>query len=202
MQWNDHSKLKGQHSFMSPSQGAWVEDNDEEFLARYSNWKAKEKGTELHAGAAYIIELFQDQGLKVANNHSTLAMYINDAIGFKMKVEQPLYYSEYCYGTADSIIFVDAKKLLRIHDLKTGKTPAHMRQLYIYAALFCLEYNHRPGDIKIETRIYQNDNIIVDKPGADIILPIMDSIVHKNKLILQKESQEPTGGIGEWIQTS
>ena len=31
-------------------------------------------------------------------------------------------------------------KILRIHDYKSGITPAKMDQLMIYAALFCLEY--------------------------------------------------------------
>lgn len=198
MNWNTHSELKGMHAFMSPSQGAWVDDTDEEFLERYSNYRAKERGTELHAFAAQAIELFQEEGLKISNNKSTLAMYINDAVGFKMRTEQPLVYSVNCYGTADAISFVDAKKILRIHDLKTGKTPAKMRQLYIYAALFCLEYNFKPDSLKIETRIYQNNNIIVDRPGVDIILPIMDTIVHKDKLI----SGNTEGGIEQWVRMS
>lgn len=61
-------------------------------------------------------------------------MYVNDAIGFKMTPEQPLFYSENCFGTADAISY--RNKLLRIHDLKTGLIPAHMEQLMIYAALF------------------------------------------------------------------
>ena len=198
MNWNEHSQLKGCHSFMSPSQGSWLDDTDEEFLARYSNYKAKERGTMLHDWAAQTIDICIEEGIKLQNNKTTLPMYINDAIGFKMRTEQPLVYSENCYGTADAISFVDAKKILRIHDLKTGKTPAKMRQLYIYAALFCLEYNFKPDTLKIETRIYQNDEIYVERPGVDIILPIMDNIVHKDKLI----SGITSGGIEQWIQMS
>lgn len=49
-------------------------------------------------------------------------MYVNDAIGYKMTPEQTLFYSENCFGTADSISYRSG--LLRIHDLKTGVIPA------------------------------------------------------------------------------
>ena len=87
-------------------------------------------------------------------------MYVNDAIGFKLRPEQILYYSPNCFGTADAI---DLRgDLLRIHDLKTGKVPAHIEQLMIYAALFCLEYGIKPSDIDTELRIYQGDDILVE----------------------------------------
>ena len=66
-----------------------------------------------------------------------------------------------------------------------------MEQLMVYAALFCLEYRIRPGDIHIELRIYQNDEIIVHKPEADEIVPIMDKIIHLNK-ILERADEEVT----------
>jgi len=62
-----------------------------------------------------------------------------------MTPEQVLYYSGNCFGTADSIAFKN--NLLRIHDLKTGAVPAHMEQLFIYDALFCLEYRIHPQDL-------------------------------------------------------
>ena len=90
---------------------------------------------------------------KLPKSKQTLNMYVNDAIGFKMTPEQILYYSDNCFGTADAILF--RNNFLRIHDLKTGKIPAHMEQLEIYAALFCLEYKVKPADIEMELRIYQ-----------------------------------------------
>lgn len=108
-------------------------------------------------------------------------MYINDAIGFKMIPEQVLYYSQYSFGTADAISF--RQNFLRIHDLKTGITPAHMEQLLIYAALFCLEYKIDPTSIEIELRIYQSDDIVIHNPNADEILTLMDQIVLFDKLI-------------------
>lgn len=91
-------------------------------------------------------------------------------------------------GTADAISF--RNNFLRIHDLKTGVRPVHIEQLEIYAALFCLEYKVKPGDIKIELRIYQNDEVLVHEPTAEDILPIMDKIVHLNKLLENIERGE------------
>ena len=58
-----------------------------------------------------------------------------------------------------------------------------MKQLEIYAAIFCLEYGYKPGDIEIELRIYQNDEVLVHNPTADDILPIMDRIITADKII-------------------
>ena len=35
----------------------------------------------------------------------------------------------------------------------------------------------------MELRIYQNDEILVHEPTAEDILPIMDKIVHVNKML-------------------
>ncbi len=92
-----------------------------------------------------------------------------------MKCEQVLYYSENCFGSADTISF--RKNKLRIHDLKTGITPAHHRQLEIYAALFCLEYQVEPFDIEIELRIYQNGEVRIYDADPEVILNIMHTII-------------------------
>jgi hypothetical protein len=105
-----------------------------------------------------------------------------------MDPEVVLYYSDNCFGTADAISF--DKKLLRIHDFKSGIIPAHMEQLEIYAALFCLEYDVAPGDIQIELRIYQNDEIFIEMPSAEVILPIMDKIISFDKIINQTKQAE------------
>ena len=44
-----------------------------------------------------------------------------------------------------------------------------MEQLLIYAALFCLNYGIRPGDISFELRIYQNNEINVCNPTEEDI---------------------------------
>jgi hypothetical protein len=78
---------------------------------------------------------------------------------------------------------------LRIHDLKTGTRPVHIEQLEIYAALFCLEYKVKPADIKIELRIYQNDEILVHEPEAEEIIVIMNKIIHLNKILEDVEGR-------------
>jgi hypothetical protein len=115
-------------------------------------------------------------------------MFVNDAIGFKMTPEQVLYYSDNCFGTADAIVF--RNNVLRIHDLKTGVMPAHIEQLMVYAALFCLEYRIRPGDIEIELRIYQSNEIVIMKPTAEDIGPIMDKIISFDKVINNIKKEE------------
>lgn len=178
MNWNEHSNLKGQHALiLGASQHSWLNYSEEKLVDRYLNLLAKERGTRIHALAEELISLNQ----KLPKQQKTLNMYVNDAIGFKMKPEQVLYYSHNCFGTADSISFKN--NLLRIHDLKTGEIPAHMEQLYIYDALFCLEYGYKPGDIQFENRIYQNNEILIATPEADIVAPIMDKIVTFSKLL-------------------
>lgn len=177
MQFNKHYNLEGSHAFLGASKYHWINYDEEKLIASYNSFLAAQKGTELHSFAAQCIKL----GQRLPKSHKTLNMYVNDAIGFKMVPEQVLYYSDNCYGTADSITFKD--DFLRIHDLKTGATPTHMEQLMIYAALFCLEYKVKPGLIGMELRIYQNDDIAILQPQATDILPIIDKIVTFDKLI-------------------
>lgn len=185
MQFNDHSRLRGQHAFLSASQSAWVNYNDDKLIEVYRAREiAVRRGIKLHAFAAEAIEL----GIKLPKSKKTLNMYINDAIGYKMTPEQVLYYSENAFGTADAISFKNG--LLRIHDLKTGIHPANMRQLEVYAAFFCLEYAIRPHEIEMELRIYQNDEIIYHNPEIDDIVPIMDTVVRLDKLIKQIKEEE------------
>jgi hypothetical protein len=141
-------------------------------------------GTRYHQWAKDTIDL----GIKQPKSKKTLYTYVNDAIGFKMKTEVVLYYSDRFFGTADAICFRNG--VLRIHDLKTGKTPVHIEQLMVYAALFCLEYKIKPGEIDIELRIYQNDDILYCNPEADEILPIMDKIIRFDKLLEKLDLEE------------
>ena len=179
MIWNDHYRdiPEGAHAFLGASKYSWTNYDEEKLRTAYLNHMATLRGTRLHAYACESILL----GQKLRRTNQTLNMYVNDAIGYKMRPEQGLYFSPNCFGTADAILF--KKNQLRIHDLKTGVTPASLRQLEIYAALFCLEYGIRPGDIDMELRIYQNDDILIGNPHADDILPIMDKIVTFDKII-------------------
>lgn len=184
MDFRKHSNLEGQHAWLGASKFSWLNYDEEKVAAVYKKHLAVLKGTAYHEFAANAIKL----GVKLPKSDKTLNMYVNDAIGYKMNPEQPLYYSPNCFGTADAICF--RNKLLRIHDLKTGEIPAHMEQLEIYAALFCLEYDVRPGEIDMELRIYQNNSILVHTPAADDIGPIMDKIIRFDKIISQIKEQE------------
>ena len=184
LRFNKHTNLNGLHAPFSPSQSSWLRYDDEKAAEVYLNKKAAEMGTRLHQWVKDTIDL----GIKQPRSKKTIYAYVNDAIGFKMDTEVVLFYSERFFGTADAICFRDG--FLRIHDLKTGKTPVHMDQLEIYAALFCLEYRVKPSDIQIELRIYQNDEVVVHAPDAKDILEIMDKIVHLDKLLEQIDGEE------------
>lgn len=110
-----------------------------------------------------------------------MSLYVNDAIGYRMVPEQILYYSENCFGTADTISF--RRETLRIHDLKTGIIPASEHQVEVYAALFCLEYRVKPFEIMTELRIYQGDEIRIYEADPDVITHIMDKIITFDKRI-------------------
>lgn len=190
MNFNKHYDLEGRHAFLGASKFHWLNYSEEKLAESYFKHLAKEKGTELHEFAATCIRLRQ----KLPRSEKTLNMYVNDAIGFKMTPEQPLYFSENCFGTADAIWFGKDKRtgkdLLRIHDFKSGVTPTHMEQLEIYAALFCLEYAKKPGAIDFELRIYQNNEIKYSEPTAEVILPIIDKIITFDKIITKIKSEE------------
>ena len=184
MLFNNHKNLEGTHAFLGASKYHWIRYDDEKLISSYRKYIAVLKGTELHEFAAQCIKL----GQKLPKSKKTLNMYVNDAIGYNMTPEQVLYYSDNCFGTADSISF--RNNLLRIHDLKTGEIPAHIEQLMIYAALFCLEYKVKPGEINFELRIYQADDILVSNPTAEDIVPIMDRITSFDKLINNIRNEE------------
>lgn len=171
MNFNDHSDLAGKHAFLSPSSYHWINYTDQKLEARFSASLASRLGTDLHNFASEAIRL----GVKLPKSPKTLNMYVNDCIGYKMTCEVPLYYSRNAFGHTDAIAF--RKNKLKISDLKTGITAASFHQLEVYVALFCLEYGVSPLDIDIELRIYQNDEVQLYEPTADVILEIMDKIV-------------------------
>lgn len=184
MNFNQHYKQRGLHAVFSPSQSSWLRYDDEKALNVYINKQAAERGSRLHAWAKETIDL----GIKQPKSKKTLYMYINDAIGYKMDTEVVLYYSDRFFGTADAICF--RKNFLRIHDLKTGDNPAHMEQLEIYAALFCLEYMVKPETIEMELRLYQNDEVIYHNPDPKDIRAIMNHIIHLDQLLSDFEAEE------------
>lgn len=184
MNFNTHSNLKGMHAFLSASNYHWIRYDEDKLVDTYNSHLAKMRGTELHEFAEKCIKLQQ----KLPKSNKTLNSYVNDAIGLHMDTEVLLFYSINCFGTADAISFKNNK--LRIHDLKTGTTPAHIEQLLIYVALFCLEYNYKPYELDIELRIYQNDEILVHEPTAEEIVPIMDKIITFDKILTKRQEEE------------
>lgn len=210
MQWNDHSNLEGKHAVLAPSNYHWLNYDDEKLCTTWKNLRAKERGTQLHKWAEDLISSFnltkrlyliktkgkrrlnididavraygeECQIVRESKAKETVFRFVADAMAFDMVPEQPLMFSWNCYGHADAISFDG--RILRIHDLKTGETVAHMEQLQIYAALFCLEYHQDPNAIDIELRIYQSNNIVVMKADPQDIMDIMNNIVHKDSLI-------------------
>lgn len=183
MKFLPHLDLRGLHAYLGASKYHWVNYSTEKLIESYGRWKAVQRGTELHNLAAECIRL----KVKLPNTKNALNMFVNDAIGYRMESEQPLFYSPNSFGTADAISF--KKNLLRIHDLKTGITRVSMKQLYVYAALFCLEYDTKPQDIEIELRIYQGNEVFIDVPESADILYIMNKIIEFDKEIEKLNKQ-------------
>ena len=171
MNFNDHSGLQGEHAFLGASKYHWINYDGEKLDDAYLKFQATMRGTVLHDFARQCIELKQ----RLPKKNVTLNMYVNDAIGFRMRPEQLLFYSYNSFGTADSISF--RENILRIHDLKTGVSPVSLVQLEVYAALFCLEYEHIPSKIEMELRLYHQNEIVIHQPEPEQIKRIMNKII-------------------------
>ena len=177
-----HSEYRGRHSFLSASKYHWIRYDDEKLERTFLRTIAAARGTQLHALAADAIKMrVKLQG------RTTLARYVNDAIGYRMTPELVLFYSPNCFGTADALSYRQNK--LRIHDLKTGDSSASMDQLLVYTAIFCLEYGFKPHQIEIELRLYQNEEIQIYEPTVDEIVHIMDKIVMFDQRIEQLKAE-------------
>lgn len=214
MIWNPHLELQGKHALFAPSSPYWMNDTEEESIQRYCSSFASSIGTILHNMAAKHIrhsitlnrydkkhvrlDLLEAgipfavvDRLPVDDIFENLMLYVNDCIGFRMTPEQPLKYSDLCFGHCDAIHFNEYEKLLRISDLKTGSTPAKMEQLVDYDSLFRLEYcpilHIRPEEIKSELRIYQGGEIRLCTPEPDEIIAVMEINKTKDHTILNMQ---------------
>lgn len=118
----------------------------------------------------------------------TAKMFINDAIGFRMRSEVILKYSDNFFGTTDAISFKN--NVLKINDFKSGDLEAHMDQLIVYAALFCLEYKIKPSEITIQLRLYQYAKYNEYIASIDDIVPVMDKIVTSDNLLKKQIEYE------------
>lgn len=177
MRFNQHWQVEGKHAFLGASKYHWINYELDKMEHIWNNKFASEKGTRLHKLAAFCIQ----ERVKLADNGTTLSMYVNDAIGYHMTPEQVLLFSENCFGTPDAIKF--EKMILRIHDLKTGVHLGSFNQTKIYCALFCHEYKINPYDIEMIMRIYQNDQIFEEIADPAEIKRIMDKMVVFDKRI-------------------
>lgn len=194
-----HPDLEGRHAFLSASKYAWLRYDDDKLRETYNKAMNAQLGTQLHDYAHMAIKL----GRKQPNNGETLNMYINDCIGWRMRSEVVLAYSEHIFGTVDAIRFdtipklpdyvewidLGFKNLLRISDLKNGISPTKMDQLLIYACIFFLEYGVDPATTLVELRIYQNDDVELLVPSTVDLLEIMDHIEHCNGIILEEAAK-------------
>ena len=187
MRFNRHSDLEGRHSFLSPSKYAWLRYDDSKLERMFLEHLAHIRGTEEHDYAARAIKL----GHALPDVPKTMNLYVNDCIGWRMKPEVPLFWSDFCFGTADALGFNEHDQILRISDLKTGKTPTKMDQLLIYAALFCLEYEYpKPWEIEIELRIYQGNGIRFVLAESDDVFHAMDRILTGTRLLEQIREEQ------------
>lgn len=176
--------LEGKHAFLGASKYHWMNYDLDKLKESYFNFRAAQKGTELHQLAYDLIK----QEVKLPRSKRALNRYVNDVIdlrsdGFPMYMEQPLYYSPRCFGTSDAIgcTFGDVpnpESVLYIFDLKTGKIPTSFHQLEIYCALFCLNYKIKFEDIGYtEFRLYQGNEVITGNPDPLVIADIKDKII-------------------------
>lgn len=191
MIWKDFSKSfkDGEHAFLGASNHAWYNYDDEKLVRVYINKLASSRGTALHDLACRLIKM----KVTLPEDKSTLSLYVNDAIAFGLTPEYKLYYSKFAYGTTDAIDYRNG--ILRVSDLKTGKTKVSFLQLMIYASLFFLCYPEIPlKNVKrIELRIYQNSEVLMENPGIDEILPIMDKIKRYSKILEELEENYDDG---------
>ena len=202
MNFNKHLDLEGKHAFLSASKYSWLNYDNDKLINAYISSYGQQIGTLLHEYAKdhirfgikmsksdkhnVLLHLLKNgipsQVIDIEFLFPNLMTYVNDAIGFRMEPEQVLRYSDNCFGTADSIAF--RNDFLRIHDYKSGITPAHMEQLEIYSGLFCLEYKIKPSDIQTELRIYQANEVVVYNPEPNRILTVCNKIVESDNILL------------------
>lgn len=184
--FHKHPELEGKHAFLSPSNHSWQRYSKEHLLSVYENELNKERGTRIHAFVSESIKL----GFKLGESTTAIAQFVNDAIGFRMQSEVPLYYSHYVFGTADAIRFDEATMTLRIHDLKTGGRPVRtFEQLDAYAALFLLEYGYAPQQVTIIQRLYQAGTFTEQIADTESIAALMSTMMDFTTA-LSDESQQ------------
>jgi len=213
MNFNKHFDKEGRHAILSASSWRWLNDDQDSLIKRISNQYSQTIGTILHS-IAYkhikyrikmnkydkknvVLELLTNgipgivlDSIDFDGMYENLMTYVNDGVGYKMHPEVVLYYSDNFFGTTDAISYNENERFLRIHDFKSGVIPAHIEQLEIYAALFCLEYRYKPSEIGMELRIYQGNEILYHNPEPEEISEITEKIVSINKFLNQIKQED------------
>lgn len=198
MNFHEHSELEGRHALLSASKYQWLTQELDAIRARAVSAYATQLGDALHDKARRLISrreklaktdrkmigfsLVDDYGIPeyafdMDILYPNFMAYVNDAIGFRMTPEVKLFYSWNCFGTTDAIAYRD--NFLRIHDYKSGVTPAKIEQLKIYAGLFCLEYANdiHLDKLAIELRIYQGGQVLIHNPSRQEIDIVVNKII-------------------------
>lgn len=201
MNFRRHSELEGKHAILSASSWRWINDDIEALTMRICSQYLPTIGTILHDVARkhikhriklnkydkknVMLELVE-QGIPATvidtinfdAMYENLMLYVNDCVAFKMTPEVVLRFSNNFFGTSDAIKYEEDNRFLRIHDYKSGTTPAHMEQLIIYAALFCLEYGIKPTSLSgCELRIYQAPEPVIYEPAPEEIVNVIETII-------------------------
>lgn len=213
MNFRKHSELEGKHAILSASSWRWINDDPEDLVKRLCAQYLAPIGTILHDIARkhikhriklnkydkknVMLELVE-QGvpafvidtINFDSMYENLTRYVNDCVAYKMTPEVVLAYGKYFFGTTDAIKYDEESRFLRIHDLKTGTTPAHMEQLMVYVALFCLEYAIKPTSIQVELRIYQGEAFILYEPTADEIAHVVETIIAHDNLMTKLREED------------
>lgn len=217
MSFPQFSHRPGDHAPFSPSSPSWLNYDDEMVINSYQNKHKSELGTEIHEWSSIQIKLGNkiSNAREVSKSvktfiykkyekapdyrdmlifnlrylptevYGTVKKFVNDSIVEHMESEQEVGYSEKFWGTSDAIKYKNG--LLQVFDLKTGTSQAKPEQLYIYAALYCLQHTVNPFENLIEIRLYQNDDVYIENPDPKLIMDIMDKIVHLNKVLTKFE---------------
>ena len=210
MIFQQHLEYQGKHSKLPPSRAhSLITKTPEQLYQLMVSSYATEIGDICHEFAAerirYSIKLTNTRAdknnllIRLLSNgvpyyaididriYPTIHNYVNDAINFGLKPEVVLVYTPDVFGTADAIDFNNG--ILRIFDLKTGSTPAHIEQLIYYLSYWALEYPLEFKELKeVELRIYQSNDVIVSKPTREDFMPVIDKIVSDAKFIQEIRS--------------
>jgi len=192
--FNRHPDYEGTHAILGASNYHWVNYDEEKLEDRLTSLDAARRGTRLHSLGAENISNRVYLCTTRNEEHLALAHYVNDAIDFDMTPEQVVKYTENCFGTADAIGFSEEDMFLRVHDYKSGISATSEKQLYVYAAYFCLEYGFRPYEMNGELRIYQFDGFRPYEIDRAVLAKFYDTARMHHKYIVERNARRGVRG--------